>query len=56
MHSHKNKDPVIMHCVDDLQHNGVSLIATTNVLATLNGNNGLLPMNERDLEKKVPQV
>ncbi|PNT60839.1 hypothetical protein BRADI_5g06601v3, partial [Brachypodium distachyon] len=52
MRSQKNKDPVIMEYVDDLQQSGVSPIATMNVLATLNGDPELLPMNDRDLENR----
>ncbi|PNT67591.1 hypothetical protein BRADI_3g29324v3 [Brachypodium distachyon] len=47
-----NPYPVIMEYVDDLQQSGVSPIATMNVLATLNGDPELLPMNDRDLENR----
>ncbi|KAI4994417.1 hypothetical protein ZWY2020_029465 [Hordeum vulgare] len=55
--SHKNKDPVIMELIDDLQTCDVSPNATMNVLTRFHGNRDLMPWNERDLQnRKVENV
>ncbi|KAE8785845.1 protein FAR1-RELATED SEQUENCE 5-like [Hordeum vulgare] len=50
--SHKNKDPVIMELIDDLQTCDVSPNATMNVLTRFHGNRDLMPWNERDLQNR----
>lgn len=52
IHSHKNKDPVIMQLVDDLQTCDVSPNATMNVLTKFHGNCEVMPWSERDLQNR----
>jgi hypothetical protein len=52
MRSHKNKHPVMMDYVDNMQHSGVSPNATVNVLTKLHGDYEHMLMNTHDLENR----
>ncbi|KAM3196566.1 hypothetical protein ACQJBY_072326 [Aegilops geniculata] len=52
MYSHKNKDPLIMEVVDDLQTCDVSPNTTMNVLTHFHGNYEIMPMNDRDMRNR----